>query len=97
MGNSQRESDNLDTYIHPRLGAIRRLQEDGSDQFLQYEVNVENIGQVLAWQAELHHLKNTPCSHMIFLPLDYAFKKFGVCGGGGILSLTFHDYMFSLD
>lgn len=71
MGNSQAELDNLDTYIHPRLGTIKRLQEDDSDQFLQYEVNVENIAQVFSWQVELNHLKNTPCEASIFLPIEY--------------------------
>ena len=71
MGNSQAEIDNLDTYIHPRLGTIKRLQEHASDQFLQYEINVENIAQVFSWQAELSYLKNAPCQASIFLPVHY--------------------------
>ena len=40
MGNTSIGRDNLDTYIHPRLGRIRRLQEEESDQFIEYEITI---------------------------------------------------------
>jgi len=34
MGNSHEGSADIDTYVHPRLGNIRRIQEPSLNQFL---------------------------------------------------------------
>lgn len=50
MGNSESANDSLDTYLHPRLGSIKRLQEHDGDQFIQYEIVVENQVSLNRWE-----------------------------------------------
>ena len=58
MGNSNVSSDDVDTYVHPRLGSIKRLQEANKNQFIGYELVIENQKVYEDWVKELRYIKN---------------------------------------
>lgn len=57
MGNSHEGDDRIDTYVHPRLGSIIRIQEANRDQFMGYELVIENQKVFEDWVGELKHVR----------------------------------------
>ena len=87
MGNSS-EAMEVDTYNHPRLGPIKRIQESNSNQYIGYELVIENQKMYDEWVKELRLMKmEESVDEILFLPLSYTFKQTAYCGTGGIASV----------
>lgn len=79
----------MDTYNHPRLGPIKRIQESNSNQCIGYELVIENQKIYDEWLKELRLIKTEESvDEILFLPLAYTFKQTAYCGTGGIASVT---------
>lgn len=88
MGNSS-ESVEVDAYNHPRLGPIKRIQESNSNQYIGYELVIENQKVYDEWLKELRLIRTEESvDEILFLPLAYSFKQTAYCGTGGIASVT---------
>jgi hypothetical protein len=88
MGNSKSSRDEVDTYQHPRLGAIRRIQEPNKDQFIGYERVIENQKVYEDWVRELRYIKREKMmDDILFLPVEYSFRQTTYCGTGGMASV----------
>jgi hypothetical protein len=85
MGNSHESADEVDSYVHPRLGTIKRIQEPNKNQLLGYELVLENQKVYEDWVKELRYIKKEEAvDEILFLPIDHAFRQTTYCGTGGL-------------
>jgi hypothetical protein len=56
MGNSAEPAE-IENYVHPRLGAIKRVQGSQASQFISFEMIIENQKIFEDWLKEVRVLQ----------------------------------------
>lgn len=82
MGNKNNKPHSSNQCLHPRLGNVSRIQEEGKEAYLVYDLVLESQKLYESWLQQLKTIQKIE-QDILFLPLEHKYEQTNFCGTGG--------------